>query len=151
MRNQTLKLSEKYKKYNDVFDKMKTNELSFHKEKLNYAIKLITDKSSSCDFLYNLSEHELSILKKYIDKHLKNEFISRSKSFVKTSILFIKEIDENFKLCVGYRELNGIAVKNKYLISLITNILNRLRKTKVFIKLNFRKVYNLFKIKKKNE
>ena len=133
-------LSETYKKYSDVFDETKANELSFHREKLDHAIKLKKEKSSLCDFLYNLSEHELSILKKYIDKHLKNKFISRSKSSVEASILFIKKTDESLRLCVNYKELNAIVIKNKYSISLMTNILNKLRKIKVFTKLNFREV-----------
>ena len=144
-------LSKLYKNYENVFDEIEVNELSFHKKKLNHAIKLSTRKSSLCDFLYNLSKHELSIFKDYIDKNLKNEFISRSKSSVEASILFIKKTDESLKLCVNYRELNAIAIKDKYSISLITNILDKLKKAKVFIKLNFRKIYNLFKIRKKNE
>ena len=152
VKNQSFEnLSKTYKEYNDVFDETETNELFFHKEKLNHAIKLKKEKSSSCDFLYNLSEHELSVFKKYIDKHLKNDFISRSKSSAEASILFIKKTDESLRLCVNYRELNAIVVKNKYSISLITNILNRLRKAKVFIKLDFREVYNLLRIKKKDE
>ena len=144
-------LSETYKKYSDVFDEIKANELFFHKEKLNHAIKLEKEKSSSCDFLYNLSKHELSVFKEYIDKHLKNEFISRSKLSVEASILFIKKTDESLRLCVNYRELNAIIIKNKYFISLITNILNKLRKIKIFIKLDFCDVYNLLKIRKKDE
>ena len=144
-------LSKTYKEYSDVFDETEANELFFHREKLNHAIELKKEKSSSCDFLYNLSEHELSVFKKYIDKHLKNDFISRSKSSAEASILFIKKTDESLRLCVNYRELNAIVVKNKYSISLITNILNRLRKAKVFIKLDFREVYNLLRIKKKDE
>ena len=82
---------------------------------------------------------------------MKNDFISRSKLSVEALIIFIKKRNESLKLCVNYKELNAIVVKNKYFISLITNILNKFRKAKVFIKLNFRKVYNLLRIKKKNE
>ena len=144
-------LSKSYQDYNDVFDEIEANELSFHRNKLNHVIEFNTEKSSSCDSLYNLLKHELSVLKKYIDKNLKNEFISKSKSSAEASMLFIKKTDESLKLCVNYKELNAIAVKNKYSIFLITNILDKLKKTKMFIKLNFRKIYNLLKIKKKNE
>ena len=60
-------LSKTYKEYNNVFDETEANELFSYKEKLNHAIKLKTKKSSLYDLLYNLSKHELSVFKKYID------------------------------------------------------------------------------------
>ena len=53
----------------------------------------------------------------------------------------------NLRLCVNYRELNGISIKDKYFISLIINILKRVTKAKLLIKLDLREAYNLIKIK----
>ena len=94
---------------------------------------------------------ELRILKNYINKNFANEFIVRSKFSADALILFIKKSDEKLKLRVNYRELNVILIKNKYFISLIINILNRLKKIKIFTKLNIRDTYNLKKIKSKDE
>ena len=74
--------------------------------------------------LYNLSEYELSVFKDYIDKNLKTGYISRLKSLVGALILFIKKCDSLLWLCVDYKGLNAVFIKNKYLISLISEILD---------------------------
>ena len=52
--------------------------------------------------LYNLFEYKLSVLKKYINKNLKSEFIARSKSLAEALILFIKKKNGSLRLCVNY-------------------------------------------------
>ena len=137
--------------YADVFSENEINELSPHKESFDHFIDLLFEKNSSFESIYNLSENELKMLKDYIDKNFVNEFIARSKSSVEASILFIKKKNDELKLCVDYRELNAISIKNKYFISLVINILNRLKRTKIFTKLDIREVYNLIRIKFEDE
>ena len=130
-----------------MFNEAAENILSSHREQLNHAINLKSNIVSSFGPLYNLSKRELKILKKYIDKNLINEFIVRLKSSAKALILFVKKLDDSLRLCVNYRDLNAIFIKNKYSISLMNEILNRLKYVKRFIKLNLREVYNLIRIK----
>ncbi len=100
---------------------------------------------------YNLSEKKFKMLKEYFDKHLKNEFIIFSKSTCATSILFIKKKTNDLHLCVDYRELNAIIVKNRYSLSFINETLNHIVYVKYFIKLDIIATYNKLRIKKKNE
>ena len=137
--------------YANVFNKNEINELSPHKEFFDHFIDLLLEKNSSFESIYNLSENELKMLKDYINKNFANEFIARFKFSIETSILFIKKRNDELRLCVDYRKLNAISIKNKYLISLIINILNRLKRTKIFTKLNIREAYNLIRIKFENE
>ena len=58
-------------------------------------------------------------------------------------ILFIKKKNNFLQFCIDYKNLNVIFIKNKYFISLVSEILNYLIKVKVFIKLNLKGVYNL--------
>ena len=51
------------------------------------------------------------------------------------------------RLYVDYRELNKIIVKNRYLLSLINKILDRLNEIKYFIKLNLKDVYYRIRIR----
>ena len=60
--------------------------------------------------------------------------------------MFIKKNDD-LRLYVDYRDLNVITVKNRYFISLIKQMLNRLMKTTIFTKLNIRFAYNAFRIR----
>jgi hypothetical protein len=75
--------------------------------------------SLSFESFYNLSEKKFKTFKKYLDKHLQNEFIIFSKSTCAALILFIKKKTNNLRLCVNYRELNAIIVKNQYFFSFI--------------------------------
>lgn len=52
-------------------------------------------------------------------------------------------------MCFDYIKLNIILSKTNHFILLIINILNKLKKSKIFIKLNIRKIYNFMKIKTK--
>ncbi len=59
--------------------------------------------------------------------------------------------NDELRLCVNYRDLNAITIKNRYLLSLIIKTLNRLNESKYFIKLNLKNVYHRIRIKQDNE
>jgi len=52
---------------------------------------------------------------------------------------------------MNYRNLNKITVKNHYLLSFISETLNRLSKVKQFIKLNLKNVYHHLRIQREDE
>ena len=56
--------------------------------------------------------------------------------------------DSKLRLCVNYRKLNNIIVKNRYLLPNILELQDRLAGAKFFTALNLRRVYNLIRIKK---
>lgn len=97
--------------------------------------------------LYNLSEHELEVLRKYITKMLALGFIRHSKSEAGAPLLFVhKRGSEELRPCVDFRDVNSGTIPNRYPIPLISEILNRLGKAKVFTKLDLRGAYNLIRI-----
>ena len=66
--------------------------------------------------------------------------------------MFTLKSNKTFRLYIDYKKLNDITIKNRYLLSNINELQNKLNKTKFFIKLNFRKKYYFIKIKtKKNK
>ena len=144
-------LSSMYAEFTDVFDEKAEDVLPPHWGELNHHIDLLLSTSSPFRPLYNLSEEKLQVLKNYIDKHLHSEFITRFKSSAASSILFMKKKDDSLHLCVNYRGLNAISIKNKYSISLISEILNRLSWAQIFMKLNLWEAYNLIWIWEEDE
>ena len=72
-------------------------------------------------------------------------------SFVDVPILFMFKKGGGLRLCVNYKDLNAIIIKNRHSLSLITETLNRLCETKRFIKLNLKNVYHRIRIKKSDE
>jgi hypothetical protein len=149
MMKSSQKIFEKYKNFADVFDKMKTNELLKH-DSQNHEINT-KNKMSSFESIYNLFVIELEIFKDYLDEFLIKEFIVSSFSSTKISILFVKKSEDDLKFCVNYKKLNAITIKNRYLIFLMNQLLNRLSDVKKFIKLNIQTAYNFIRIKKRNE
>ena len=86
------------------------------------------------------------MLKKYLKNSLIKKFIRVNLSLTASLIFFVKKFDEKLRFCVNYREFNVIIIKNRYLLSLIRKILNRLIKTKFYIKFNILVAFNKFRI-----
>ena len=59
--------------------------------------------------------------------------------------------NDELRLYIDYRDLNVIIIKNRYFFSLISETLNRLCESKVFIKLNLQNVYYKLRIKVNDE
>jgi hypothetical protein len=149
MMKSSQKIFEKYKDFANVFDKMKANELSKH-DSQNHEINT-KNKMSSFESIYNLFVFELEIFKDYFDEFLIKKFIVSSFSSTKISILFVKKSKNDLKLCVNYKKLNAITIKNRYSIFLMNQLLTRFSDVKKFIKLNIQTTYNFIRIKKRNE
>jgi hypothetical protein len=147
MMKSSQKIFEKYKDFANVFDKIKTNELSKH-DSQNHEINT-KNKMSSFESIYNLFVIELEVFKKYLDEFLIKKFIVSSFSSTKISMLFVKKSKNDLRLCVNYKKLNAITIKNWYSIFLMNQLLNRLNDVKKFTKLNIQTTYNFIRIKKK--
>jgi hypothetical protein len=75
--------------------------------------------------MYPLLPRELIALKKFLEKNLAKGFIQESKSLAGTPILFALKKDGSLRLCVDYRGLNAVTVKNRYLLPFISEIIDR--------------------------
>jgi hypothetical protein len=82
---------------------------------------------------------------------MKKNFNIKFVSFAKILILFVKKTNDKLRLCVNYKELNEIIIKNRYSLFFISENLNKLFETKIFIKLNVKNVFHRIKIRKENE
>ncbi len=144
-----MKLFFQYFNFAKIFNE-KTANILFEHDFQNLAIDT-QNVNSSFESFYNFSEKELKIFKKYLDKHLKNEFITSSKSTCVAFILFIKKKIDDLRLCVDYHELNAIIIKNRYSFSFISETFDHIVDVKSFIKLDIIAAYNKLRVKKKNE
>ena len=77
-------------------------------------INLVDNKIPMKGPLYQMSEKELEILQKYIDNMLKKGLIRPSTSPCGAPVLFARKKDGLLQLCVDYRRLNALTVKNVY-------------------------------------
>jgi hypothetical protein len=109
------------------------------------------EKNFLFDIIYNLFAKKLRIFRVYIEKNLEKEFITSFTFFVAILILFTKKKDDELRLCVNYRDLNEITIKNRYSLSLIEEVMNRFIKVKIYIKLDIRIAYNLIRVRARDE
>ena len=138
------------KNYKKLFDNEKI-EMLFKQHDENHVIDLMKDKKSSFIFLYNLTQNELTKLRQYFNNVLTKKWIKHFISSTKISIFFIFKKNEKFCLCVDYKSLNAVIVKNRHSLSLIMKTLNRFNKFKRFTKFNFKNVYYWIRIKRDDE
>ena len=138
------------KKFVEISKENKIYELSNH-EFDDHSINLKSNKKSLYDLIYFLFEDQITILRIYLDKHLKNDFIRSFTSLVEISILFVKKKNESLQLCVNYRDLNLLTIKNRYSLSLIDESFDRLNKTRIYTSIDMITTYNKLCIKEDDE
>jgi len=138
------------KNYNNVFDSKNASTLSDYREE-NYNIDLLSNKESLYGLLYFFFEKKLGILQEYFLKNLTLNRICKSISSVGASMLFVSKSDSSLRLCVDYRNLNTITIKNRYSLSLIEKMLNRLINAVYFTKLDLKNAYYRIRIRQNNK
>jgi hypothetical protein len=92
--------------------------------------------------LWALINIELEVLKAYIIENLNKGFIKPSYAPFAALILFVHKANGQLRLCVNYRKLNIVIVKDRFPLPLINKTIARLSKAKVFIKLDVRAMFN---------
>ncbi|KAL0439933.1 UNVERIFIED_CONTAM: Transposon Ty3-G Gag-Pol polyprotein [Sesamum latifolium] len=93
---------------------------------------------------------ELQELKKQIEELLEKGFIRPSTSPWGAPVLFVKKKDGSMRLCVDYRQLNRVSVKNKYPLSRIDDLLDQLKGATIFSKIDLRSGYWQLRIAEKD-
>ena len=98
-----------------------------------------------------MSPAELKALEEYINEALAKGWIHESKSPSGAPVLFIPRKSGELRLCVDYRGLNAITIKNRYPLPLINEILDRLDGSVVFSKIDLRNAYHRIRIREGDE
>jgi len=63
------------------------------------------------------------------------------------TLLFMKKKDGTMRMCINYRSLNAVTIKNKYPLPRIDDLLDQLKKAKFFSKIDLRSGYHQMKIR----
>ena len=78
---------------------------------------------------------------------LEKGFIRPSVSPWGAPVLFVKKKDGSMRLCIDYRKLNQVTIKNKYSLPRIDDLFDQLRNAWIFSKIDLRTGYHQLKIK----
>jgi hypothetical protein len=147
----TNQLPSELQQYEDVFAAENATALPPHRPGVDMAIPLQEGQQPPYGPLYPLSPAELEVLRGYLEENLKRGYIRHSKSPAGAPILFVPKKDGSLRLCVDYRGLNAITVKNRYPLPLISEIMDRVNGATVFSKIDLKEAYHKIRIEEGEE
>ena len=93
---------------------------------------------------------ELAELRKQLQELLDKGFIRPSVSPWGAPVLFVKKKDGSLRLCIDYRKLNQVTVKNRYPLPRIDDLLDQLQGASVFSKIDLCSGYHQLRIKEED-
>jgi hypothetical protein len=96
---------------------------------------------------YRMAPAELDELKVRLQELLDKGFIRPSNSSWGAPVLFVKKKDDTLQLCIDYRQLNKIIIKNRYPLARIDDLFDQLKGAIVFFKIDLRFRYHQLRIK----
>ena len=96
---------------------------------------------------YRMAPKELVELKAQIQELLDRGFIRPSVSPWGAPVLFVKKKDGTMRMCIDYRQLNKLTIKNKYPLPRIDDLFDQLKGASVFSKIDLRSGYHQLRVK----
>ncbi|GJZ20370.1 putative reverse transcriptase domain-containing protein [Tanacetum coccineum] len=128
---------------NDLPGLPPTRQVEFH-------IELILEATPVARAPYHLAPAEM----KEVAEHLK---VLSAKGFIRPSsspwgapILFVKKKDGSFRMCIDYRELNKLTVKNRYPLPRIDDLFDQLQGSSIYSKIDLRSGYHQLRVREED-
>jgi hypothetical protein len=109
---------------------------------IEFSIDLLSGTAPISKRPYRMDVKDLSELKKQIEELLAKRFIHPSTSPWGAPVIFVDRKDGTRRMCVDYRSLNDVTIKNKYPLPKIEDLFDQMRGAKVFSKINLRLGYH---------
>jgi len=144
------KLSLKYHEFLNVFDRVQLNKLLSHCF-YDHKIELINDSTFFHCRVYWMFSVKLLKIKKYLNENLLKKFITFNQTLYFSLILFALKANEDLWFCMNYQKLNVIFKRNKYLLSLINEIIDKIMNCKHLTRLNIISTFNKLQMHLDNE
>ena len=114
---------------------------------IEFIIELLPRTAPITKRPYRMGVNELEELKKQIKELQEKCFIHPSSSPWGAPVIFVDKKDGTQRMCVDYRSLNEVTIKNKYPLPRIDDLFDQLRGACVFSKIDLRFGYHQLKIR----
>lgn len=141
---------EQLKCLSEVFSEELSDSLNTH-DQVEYLIDLLSGRLLKGGSIYNISHEELAAIREYLKSALEKKWIRPSSSQIGSPVLFVRKKDNSLRLCVDYRGLNEVTVKNNYPLPLLSETLKRFAHAKHFIKIDIRNAYHRIRVREGDE
>ncbi|GKB99151.1 putative reverse transcriptase domain-containing protein [Tanacetum coccineum] len=96
---------------------------------------------------YRLAPSEMQELSNQLQELADRGFIRPSTSPWGAPVLFVKKKDESFRMCIDYRELNKLTIKNRYPLPRIDDLFDQLQGSSVYSKIDLRSGYHQLRVR----
>ncbi|GJW40131.1 putative reverse transcriptase domain-containing protein [Tanacetum coccineum] len=116
-----------------------------------FQIDLIPGAAPVARAPYRLAPSEMKELSEQLQELSDKDFIRPSSSPWGAPVLFIKKKDGSFRMCIDYRELNKLTVKNRYPLSRIDDLFDQLQGSSIYSKIDLRSGYHQLRDEKEHE
>ncbi|GJW78057.1 putative reverse transcriptase domain-containing protein [Tanacetum coccineum] len=117
---------------------------------VEFRIDLVPGAAPVAHAPYRLAPSEMKELSVQLQELLEKGFIHPSSSPCGAPVLFVKKKDGSFRMCIDYRELNKLTIKNRYPLSRIDYLFDQLQGSSVYSKINLRSGYHQLRIKEED-
>ncbi|KAJ9544983.1 LOW QUALITY PROTEIN: hypothetical protein OSB04_024690 [Centaurea solstitialis] len=99
---------------------------------------------------YRLAPAEMKEMRNQLKELLDKGFIQPSTSPWGAPVLFVKKKDGSFRMCIDYRELNKVTIKNKYPLPRINDLFDQLQGASYFSKIDLRSGYHQLRVREED-
>ena len=99
---------------------------------------------------YRMAPAELKELKVQMEELLSKGFVKTSTSPWGAPVLFVKKKVGSLRLCIDYRQLNKVTIRNQYPLPRIDDLFDQLQGAKVFSKIDLRSGYHQLKVRRED-
>ena len=103
-----------------------------------HSIDIIPNSKPPPHRTFRMAPPELKELKKQLDEYLSLGFIEHAKSPFGAGVLFAEKKNGKQRMCIDYRNLNNITIKDVYPLQLIDESIDNMAKSIIFSKLDLR-------------
>ncbi|GKB23155.1 putative reverse transcriptase domain-containing protein [Tanacetum coccineum] len=117
---------------------------------VEFQIDLVPGAAPVARASYQLAPAELQELSTQLQELSDRGFIRPSSSPWGAPVLFVKKKDGSFWMCIDYRELNRLTVKNRYPLPRIDNLFDQLQGSRVYSKIDLRSGYHQIKVQEED-
>ena len=114
---------------------------------VEFSIKLEPSTAPISIRPYHMAPRELAEMKKQLEELMEKVFIRPSSSPWGCLAIFVTKKDGTLWMCVDYRPLNAVTIKNKYPLPCIDTLFDQLAGAKVFSKIDLRSGYHQIMIR----
>ncbi|GJW89019.1 putative reverse transcriptase domain-containing protein [Tanacetum coccineum] len=114
---------------------------------VEFQIDLVPGAAPVARAPYRLAPSEMEELSTQLQELSDKGFIRPSSSPWGALVLFVKKKDGSFRMCIDYRELNKLTVKNRYPLSRIDDLFDQLQGSSVYSKIDLRSGYHQLRVR----